>query len=251
MVFAIPSYRRPDKQETAVYLKFMGIPKEKIFIFVNSDECEAYKQNYTAICNVIDRGNIGSIPEARNFILDYFKDDEIVMMDDDISVISVGSKEKKFKEIPSGRLEEVFTKMFTVTGQLKGFMFGLYPVYNEYFMNNDISTKVTVNTILGFRKKFPLRFDNNYIAKEDIELCGRILNVGGNVIRFNNVAYKAKHRTNEGGVHEIWQSDANVKFSKDLALNYPRIFAVQKKKPSEVRIVIRDIKKKGISWTLQ
>lgn len=248
--FCIPSYKRADKQDTLAFLHRMGVPAEDIYIFVQTeDDHVSYENRYGSLCNIVFVPADG-IAKARNNILEFFGNREnILMLDDDVSCFSVGSKDAKFREIPAGKtFMSIVRGMFSVASQLHGYMFGMYPVYNEFFMNNDISTKVTVNTVLGFPKGFPLRFDNSYKAKEDIELCGRILSSGGRVIRFNNLAFKAKHRTNAGGANESWQSDANEKVARQLALIYPDVFDVRKNNPAEVRVVMRDEKKRGVRW---
>ena len=97
MVFAIPSYKRQNKQETARYLHELGIPTTQVYIFAYSQEYDAYRGENKDISTVVGMEvDKMTIPYARNYILDYFKGEEnIVMLDDDISCISFGSKEKK------------------------------------------------------------------------------------------------------------------------------------------------------------
>ena len=250
MIYGIPSYKRSDKQETLEFLLRMGVPEDIIYIFVQTEEdYELYTNNYANKCHVIYR-TADSVSKARNNILNYFEGkDNLMMLDDDVSCFAVGSKGVKFREIKAGKqFFDTVDRMFSITAQLHGQMFGLYPVYNEFFMGNDISTKVTVNTVLGFPKGFQFRFNENYRAKEDIELCGRILSSGGRVIRFNNLAFKAKHRTNPGGAYDAWHSNINEKLSSELALIYPDVFAIKKNNTSEVRMVMKDEKKRGVAW---
>lgn len=252
MVYAIPSYKRSDRQDTLSYLTSVGVPRDRIFIFVQTEnEYSAYKEKYSDKCNIVYR-YAETVPEARNNILRFFERKEnIVMMDDDISMFSIGSKKTKFVNITGkDTLETILKTMFEYTEKTGGYLFGLYPVYNEYFMSDNISTKVTVNTVIGIPKGFPYLFDERYIAKEDIELCGRILDSGGKIVRFNNVAFKAKHRTNAGGAFETWKSDANIRLSRELVARFPKIFGLRADKPKEVRMVIKDQKMKGIKWTL-
>ena len=250
MIYAIPSYKRAGKQETLEFLLRMGIQPKDIYIFVQTKEDnEAYSKLYKGMCNVIYRP-ANSVPVARNNILRYFDGrDNILMMDDDVSRFSYGSKGMKFVDVKSGRqFAETIDKMFEVTAILQGCMFGLYPVYNEFFMSDDISTRVTVNTVIGFPAGFPLRFNEKFNAKEDIELCGRILNQGGKIIRFNNISFKAKHRTNAGGAYDTWHSDENTKLSRILSIMYPNVFCVRKDNPQEVRVRLKDKKEKGLVW---
>lgn len=229
----------------------MGVSPDDIYIFVQTDEdYSLYYEKYSSICHVIIR-DADCVPKARNNILDFFNGrTNLMMFDDDVSCFSYGYKGKKFRNIQSGReFEETVETMFAINTSLGGSMFGLYPVYNEFFMSNDISTKVTVNTVLGFPEGFSLRFRNDFLAKEDIELCGRILNMGGRVVRYNNIAFKAKHRTNPGGAYDAWHSNINSILSKRLEKMYPNIFSVRKNNPNEVRMLLKDEKQEGILWT--
>lgn len=250
MKYAIPSYKRAAKQETLEFLVRMGVPNDDIYIFVQTDDdYSLYSERYSKLCHVIHRV-ADCVPKARNNILDFFGGKaDIVMMDDDISCLSYGCKGTKFCNVESGRqFEETMETMFAVSASLGGSMFGLYPVYNEFFMSNDISTRVTVNTILGFPQGFALRFRNDFRAKEDIELCGRILNKGGKVVRFNNVAFKAKHRTNPGGAYDAWHSNINQILSRELQRMYPKVFKIKSNNPNEVRMLLKDEKQEGIVW---
>lgn len=230
----------------------MGVKPDDIFIFVQTDEDDAlYNERYSGKCHVIKK-YADCVSVARNNILDFFGGkSRILMMDDDVSGFSYGYKGAKFCNVDAGRqFEDTIETMFAVNESIGGKMFGLYPVYNEYFMSNDISTRVTVNTVIGFPDGFSFRFRNDFKAKEDIELCGRILSKNGKIVRFNNIAFKAKHRTNQGGAYDAWHSGINEILSKKLQTMYPNVFAVKKNNPQEVRVILKDEKQKGIEWVI-
>lgn len=238
-VVAIPSYQRAGKQSTAEYMHKIGLPKDSVYIFVQTEQdYEAYKK-HEEIANVV-YASADSVPKARNNILRHF-DCNILMMDDDVRRISI--MRKKLEPINSReQFANIFNKCFAHTAKNGSGVFGIYPVYNEFFMSPTISTKVTVNTVVGFTKGFKLMFDERYTAKEDIELCARILHNGGRVCRHNYLAVDAKHRTNSGGCYEAWHSDENKKAVKRLCMSYPEILAPQSKNEKEVRVIIKDKK---------
>ena len=238
MKFAIPSYKRHDRQDTLKWLLSVGVPKTDIYLFVQTEEDYGLYKQYEESCNLVYK-EAQSLPKARNNILDHFQGkDDIVMMDDDITALSFGSKEQKLVSITSHEMVmKVFETMFAMTRRLKGSLCGFYPVHNNFFMQDSIDTKKPVNTIIGFPKGFKLRFDINFIAKEDIELCGRVLASGGKIIRLNNISFNAKHRTNHGGANDIWKSGVNREYAMVLEQIYPEVYAVQKNNPEEVRTV--------------
>ena len=230
----------------------MGVSPDDIYIFVQTDEdFSLYSERYAQNCHVIKR-DADCVPVARNNILNYFNGKtRILMMDDDVSRFSYGHKQMKFVDVKPGRqFEETVETMFAMTDALGGSLFGMYPVYNEFFMSNDISTRVTVNTVIGFPEGFQMRFRNDFRAKEDIELCGRILNSGRRIVRFNNISFKAKHRTNPGGAYDAWHSDINNVLSRQLEHMYPNIFKVRKDNPQEVRVLLKDEKQEGVEWVI-
>lgn len=241
-VVAIPSYKRADKQLTLKYMVSLGMRKEQIYIFVQTeDDLQAYEARYGGQA-IIKYMPAESVAQARNNVLAYFDGSQsVLMLDDDIKRLAV-LKGGKLSNIVSG---DVFTKLFSscfaaVSG--KGQIFGVYPIYNAFFMENSVSTRVTVNTVLGFPKGYRLRMDKNAKAKEDIELCGNIISSGGSVFRFNNICVDAKHRTNDGGCKDTWASDENRKAVEKLCFMFPDIFAPKTGNPNEVRLVCKDRK---------
>ena len=241
-IVAIPSYRRADKQITLEYLSRMGMPKERIYIFVQTgSDLEAYSK-YEGLAN-IRYAPADGVSKARNNILNELAERaNLLMIDDDISCISRLRNEKL---VPINSLEEfesTIEKCFSQSAKGNASMFGVYPVYNEFFMSNTISTAVSVVCVLGFPKGFKFRFDETFKTKEDIELCVRILSLKGKVFRYNFLAANAKHRTNAGGCYEIWHSDENAAVAKRLSGKYPQMLAVNKKNPSEVRMLLKDVK---------
>lgn len=241
-IVAIPSYKRADEQISLNCLKSLGFTKTEIYLFVQTeDDKRAYEDAWSDDATVIYRP-ASSISEARNNILRYFNGSQnILMMDDDI---------KRFGRLAGNKIEDitegdVFVKLinecFKFTSK-RGNLFGIYPVYNGYFMEKSISTMVTVNTVLGFCKRSHLLFDETLTAKEDIDMCGNILRNGGRVFRFNFLAVDAKHRTNDGGCKDVWNSDKNEKAVRTLCMRYPNIFAPKKNNPKEVRLICKDTK---------
>lgn len=240
---AIPSYQRAGKQGTLEYLAALGVPKDRIYIFVQTeDDRDAYQQ-HAGQANIVYAAADG-IAKARNNILRHFGGAKnVLMMDDDISAIGI-LRRGQLADIQSREeLAENINRCFKVAQKHRAQVFGLYPVYNAFFMSRTISTAVTVNTVVGFCAGFDMRMNETYKAKEDIELCARILNSGGSVFRYNFLAVKAKHRTNAGGCCDTWKSDENRKAAQRLCRTYPAILAPHARKPDEVRVIAKDDRK--------
>ena len=240
-VYAIPSYRRAQRQVTLDYLNRIGVPKERIWIFVQTeDDYEEYQQHGSRANIVLMKAS--GIARARNNILNRLSDQNLLMLDDDIKRISA-LKSGKLMGIES-RIDMAlaFNRCFQQARNLGARMFGVYPVDNAFFMSNDISTKVSVNTAIGYTAGFPFRFDERFETKEDAELCGRVLRKGCNVARYNNIAVSADHRKDTKGYKDAGHHEENLRSVKKLCARYPEIFAPQKGKPWEVRVKLKDEK---------
>lgn len=241
-IMAIPSYQRAEAQGTLEYLAGMGIEKDRIYIFVQTESDMAAYQRYRDRCNVIYAPADG-IAKARNNILRHFKGQkDIFMLDDDVGYIGRlrGGSISPIQE--KEEFEETIGRCFEQARKKAAPIWGVYPVNNAFFMQRSISTKVTVNTAVGFTKGQVLCFNETFTAKEDIELCARVLHAGGTIIRYNFLSVNAKHRTNPGGCYEAWHSTAHKATVARLCKMYPDILAVNSRKPNEVRMILKDRK---------
>nr|DAN84132.1 MAG TPA: hypothetical protein [Caudoviricetes sp.] len=242
-IVAIPSYQRVDKQETLEYFSSLGVPKERIYIFVQTSADREQYRRYESKANIV-LAAADRVARARNNILQHFGGStNILMLDDDISTISIL---RGGKLVPLKTREELasnINRCFAIAKKRGAELLGLYPVYNAFFMSRTISLKATVNTAIGFVKGSNLRFDESYQTKEDIELCARILSAGGNVIRYNFLTIKPRHRTNSGGCHEVWKSGVNKESAERLCKMYPDILAPHSTRADEVKLILKDDEK--------
>ena len=206
-------------------------------------------QKHTNRCNVIYAPAQG-IAKARNNILNVLsKQHNVLMLDDDIRAIGK-LKGKCIKTIGSAQeMDALFSKCFEMCAKTGISIFGVYPVYNAFFMEKSVSTLSPINTLFGFTKGFELRFDEDYDTKEDAELCAKILSYGKRILRFNFLTVDADHRKTKNGYIDDWHQEENVRCVKKLVSNYPKIYKPQKDKPWEVRSLIKDdkinLEKKG------
>lgn len=230
--FAIPSYKRAEKQRTLNMLVNLGYEKEDIVIATQTkQDYEEYSERYGEQCTIIFR-EANTVTGNRNTLLDYFdKGQWLIMLDDDIEGIYRLAGKKLVKVETKKELDEMFTDFFEYTEKNNGKMWGVYPVKNAYFMNNTINKKNIINSCLGIINDF--RFDENYKAKEDIELCCRYIANGYNVIRFNFITYDVKHKQ-KGGCYETWKTDENEKVAVRLVTKYPKLLKMNTKRKGEV-----------------
>lgn len=230
--FAIPTYKRVEKQLTLEMLKNFGYAKEDIVMSTQTEEdYKAYNEKYGNDCTVIYREG-HSVTDNRNTLLDYFEKGQwLIMLDDDIKAFFKLNGNGFIKIETREELDKMFNDFFEYTEKNNGKMWGVYPIKNAFFMKQSISKRNIINSCLGIIND--LRFDEDYKAKEDIELCCRYLKKGYNVIRFNFITYDVKHKQ-KGGCSDTWKTDENIKVSNKLVLKYPKLLRLNKKREGEV-----------------
>lgn len=230
--FAIPTYKRSEKQLTLEMLKDFGYNKEDIIMSTQTEEdYEAYSKKYGKYCTIIYKEG-HSVTDNRNTLIDYFnKGDWVIMLDDDIKgFYKLSGKEEKKIETRQ-EIEKMFNDFFEYTEKNNGRMWGVYPCKNAYFMKQSINKKDIINSCLGLI--IDERFDDNLKAKEDIELCCRYIKKGYNVIRFNFITYDIRHKQ-KGGCSDVWKSQENEIVSKKLVAKYPNLLKLNSRRKGEV-----------------
>lgn len=242
-VYAIPSYKRANKQITVDYLNKSGVPKEKIYVFVQTEaDKEEYENSIGTKAEIVMRAADG-VARARNNVLNTLvESNNVVMLDDDIKSIGklADGKIKRFES--SLEFEQAFLKCFEMCGRGWAQIFGVYPVYNAYFMEQSISMRTPINTVFGFLKGFKYRYDESYDTKEDAALCAKLLASGRQILRFNYLTVDADHRKTKDGYIDSWHQEENLRCVRRLISEFPTVYKMQTNKPWEVRSIIKDKK---------
>ena len=143
----IPSYERANKSQfkTIPYLASIGVPQDKIYLFVNQEQYREYQDLWGNLCKVISspiRSGAGGIVRIHNYMTSYFKEGEkLLCMDDDVNGVykSVPSVEGKFKKTRidnKNEWERFCDKHFKLMENNNISLCGLYPVDNAMFMSN-------------------------------------------------------------------------------------------------------------------
>ena len=259
---AIPSYKRANTllTKTLRVLQSYKIDPKKIHIFVaNQDEKDEYekvipKSAYAKI--IIGKAGIKNI---RNFMANYFKEDEpIFYIDDDIYGIyecinpkmNAGKPYHKrnniLRKLPD--LKALLDKGFAMAKEKKLNNWGIYPVYNPYFMKPTHPTKIEFYTTTGLRyieggftgvfnkKKNEIRTLDD---KEDYERSIKYYLADGGVLRFNNITVETKCYKEKGGMQVKRTKKRIRKSAETLVKRYPDLCSLNLSKKSgfaEVRL---------------
>ena len=228
MKIVIPSYKRSDKQKTLRYLKGKVNPQD-IFLVVDEEEKDLYNR-YKEECNIITT-NAKGIANVRNFITQYFHQNEVLLcMDDDITMMykCEGKIEGKFvkSRIDSADKFKQFTrKHLDKMIENKVSLMGLYPVDNAMFMTNQKQDFNKGNCyVLGVcyfvvNKKTKL-LDNELWCKEEMERS--VLHYPS--MRSNKYCYSTSYYA-KGGINATGRTDDIERIcAEKLVKKYPKHF---------------------------
>ena len=254
---AIPSYKRPDtlKDRSLKILHDYKIDPSKIDIFVSDNDQKGIYENTLpkGSYNKIIIGEEG-IKNIRNFMPNYYPDGQYIFyMDDDIYGVyecnnSTDKIQKKFNKLKKLRsLKDLISKGFKLSESSGITNWGVYPVYNPYFMkatSNNLGDYVgtKLSYIIGFmtgvinNKKAELRTIDD---KEDYERSIKYYLKDNGLLRFNNVTCDTKCYKEPGGM----QVERTKKRIHDSAVyltkQYPELCTLNTTKKSgftEVRL---------------
>lgn len=231
-IVAIPSYDRPEAiiGKSLKTLADGGVPSNLVHIFVaNKEEENRYKSAIPKnMYGKIIVGKIG-ITEQRKFIINHYPENQqIVSIDDDVEGLYRKISDKELKKITD--IHSFFKNAFSVLNEENLYIWGVYPVYNPFFMKNKTTTdlKFIIGTLYGFinRKTKSVQPSSKIKEKEDYEQSIKYFIKDGGVIRFNDVTIKAKKHAPGGlGVTE-GRLEANRIAADYLAENYPGYVSV-------------------------
>ena len=214
---AIPSYKRHDiiEQYCFKHLNEAKIDFSKVCLFLScADDMERYakfEKQYSLKLVFADSNNIN---ETRNFIRDYFEqDDYIVSFDDSFNGLS---------RLVNGKTLEKF--------------FGINMVSNPFFMKNKISTK---NGAISAKFYGYINDKNEFLKPlaptglvEDIELAVRHYIKFGKIIRYMNLTFSnVKYFKIDGGIQarltKEQRAEQNRLGNVELCKMFPKLVALK------------------------
>lgn len=225
-IIAIPTYNRVEEviKKTLNTLKNANINKSKIYLFVaNKQQFNLYNNNVPKdMYNKIIIGKKG-ITNQRMFISKYFPEGQyIISMDDDIEDFKILKGENLIK---LKNINKFFIEAYKLLLKEKLYIWGIYPVYNPFFMYNEITTdlRFIIGMTYGYinRHNKNLKLSGKTETKEDYELTILYYKLDGGVLRFNNICVKSKLNAPGGlGTDRFERNEKSANYLKD---KYPDI----------------------------
>lgn len=225
----IPTRSRSDVQPTLEMVKYM--PFEK-YLFVNPKCQNDDYMKYSDISNIVSF-DAGNIADVRNFILDYFKvGDHILMLDDDIEFFCK-LKNCKLIKMTQDEIVDFIKGAFNKCEYHGRKLWGVYPIENPFYMSNKITNGFIIGTCMGIVVN-DLRFDVLSSLKEDYDYTVQNVAKFKGVIRYNNITMKAKHYDNKGGCNEYRSKERELAVAIYLKNKWPNIVKSNKRGEHEI-----------------
>ena len=249
---AIPTIARAKtiKKKTINYLSKTDIDFKEVDLFLSDgEELDAYKESLKEYPINFIVTNKKHVNTQRNFIVDYYKEGQLVLgIDDDIQSIEMRVSEKK--TIPLLNLTEFVDQAFEISLGHKFDMWGVNAVLNPYFMRNNISfnLKYIVACFYGWRNTHkPKAYvsTNPEYGKEDYERSIKYYMEDGGLTRFNYVSPKTKYYSEDGGIQTYRTVEYEQKAVDWLLKTFPMYCVINKHKKSKwPEVVLKDQRKK-------
>jgi hypothetical protein len=233
----IASRGRAGKVETIKNLK-LDPDNVDIFVDTNQEERE-YRKYYN---NVYVTGTNG-ITNARNFILDHYPvNSKIIMMCDDVQAIGrLSSNKKSLQNITGNEVDKLICEAFIKCKQFGTKLWGVYPVYNSFFMNHTISSGFCIASFCGIIVS-KLRYPSELKLKEDYAFTLDNILKYKKVLRCNYLSVKARHYKNKGGCQDYRNDELEKHACNYLLSKYPWGVRRHPKRENEVILSFKRVK---------
>ena len=248
-IVAIPTYNRYEEINTKTLstLKKGGVPKNRIYVFVdNKEEEKKYKESMdkNTYFKIVVAGTSG-ITNLRVFISKYFPSGvKIVSLDDDIERVEKLTRDGKLSV--KRDLHSFFKKSFNDLKKHGLYIWGVYPVRNSFYMKNSIQTGLRF--IIGALYGYINRHDSSLYPKKIKEKEDYLLSIlfylkDGGVLRYNNITIKTKFYAKGGIGPEIEKrKKSNEDAVKYLISKYPNLVSKFRRGDGRIEVKLKAVK---------
>ena len=249
----IPSHNRPKIicEKTLTFLNKTLNEKTSIYIFTPLEQAIDYdieikKYEFNNL-NIIFAYSEYTLSEKMNMIInDYFKNgDFVIYLEDDICSIQTLVEFQTKKHLTDILdLNKFIKKTYNILIENDLKVFGVYPVYNAYFMNYNNTTdfRFLINHFWGFivNKDKPITINTDF--KCDYEKSILFYKEYGSMLRYNHVTCKTKNYDKIEGGFEYHNRYLYEKDSVEyLMITYPEYVDIKKCKSKFLEIRLNKI----------
>jgi hypothetical protein len=234
MLIAVPSKGRAGLTTTNKIL-----PNATFFI----PESE-YHQYKGLVKNIICiPKEIRGITPTRNWILKNTNEKWVVMLDDDAKNVGYNFLDKrntkKIEVRDEGFWMEEFLKFFDLTEQLGYKIWGTRTESSPrgtYPYKPILTRSYVTASLMGIINDGEYYFDENFVVKEDYEICLRHIKDKGGILGIRYLHWENDHWTKDGGCKDYRTINIEKKAIKDLIKLYPSMISSVKRQANEFTI---------------
>ena len=226
---AIPSYKRSGiiANLTLGFLEHEGYPPDRIYIFVVPEEVQLYRALPAHLYREIVVG-VPGLKEQRNFITNYFPEDEILIhMDDDISTI---------KTSPAMSFLDLVRRGVAALGPEVG-IWGIMPNDDGRKMRANTTTHLAhlIGTFTICRNHSALQLTT--AEKDDFERTILYFKKYGKVARYQGAGAVTKYEKTPGGLQSAGRRERMLLAIAYIIEKYPQ-FVKRVMKPKGEDIIL-------------
>ena len=196
MLIAIPSKGRADRVKSLNYV-LNGV------LFVPQNEVADYLKLYPQVVGVPT--GIRGITGTRNWILKSTTERWVAFVDDDAHIVGwtelLAENGKQWK-LSAEEVTGEFFKLFEITEDLHYRIWGVATqaaLRSIYPWSPFLFQSYVTGSCMGVINDGKLFFDEDFLVKEDYELCLRCISEDGGVVAARYFYFECEHWTTEGG----------------------------------------------------
>lgn len=239
----IPSYKRYGK---IAPITGLGLPEDRYIICVNDkEEKRKYREHYPNIEILVS--NTKGLTNCRNWILQHFgRGFKMVQVDDDVEGLfeQKSPGRKGLIQMKGSEIDTFIQKGFEMCRINGTKLWGVYPVFNHYFMSSTIAPhQFIVGMWMGIEVGVE-RFNPKLKTKVDYEFTIQHILRYKKVVRFNYVCVKGRYKTNAGGLQNSAREDDPAEWEVQYLIDkYPKyVKRNTKREGSEILLNFRKSK---------
>ena len=231
MKIFIPSYQRAGDVKTRETLGG-GI------LAVHEFEAKKYEEKDGGEILVIPDDLKGNIAKVRNFILENADDEEVVMMDDDISVIGYHEKLERIR-MNGEKILHFLKSGYEMARELGVTLWGVNlqadpKFYREY---SPFSFLSPVLGTFSCHLNTKIKYDESLFLNEDYDFFLKTIRKMRKVLRFNKYYYIADHLKSGGGCGSYRLKDFEIEQGKLMEKRWgSKVFRFNIKKSTNGRV---------------
>lgn len=174
---------------TLATLRRLGVPSDKIVVFVEPGEIPAYRANVTVR---LAQGELGMVENRNKMVRAFDPGTRVLSVDDDVADVKALNESGKFLPATSEEFSRLCEAGFAALDLWGAGLWGISPIHNDLWARNYPEIQVGLPSLEGPFFGFvagQVDMDVSVGPFEDVERCCKVYSSGLNVVRFNRFTH--------------------------------------------------------------